>query len=60
MVLMALNMLDLGVLKGLLPTLPAGLRACLLGKGRYSSLWIGLLNGLMPCGPLQAMQLSST
>jgi sulfite exporter TauE/SafE len=57
MVLMALNMLDLGVLKGLLPTLPAGLRARLLGKGRYSSLWIGLLNGLMPCGPLQAMQL---
>ncbi|MBR1598832.1 MAG: sulfite exporter TauE/SafE family protein [Lachnospiraceae bacterium] len=26
-------------------------------KGRQSSLIIGLLNGLMPCGPLQAMQL---
>ena len=26
-------------------------------RGRHSSLIIGLLNGLMPCGPLQAMQL---
>ncbi|MBR0407423.1 MAG: sulfite exporter TauE/SafE family protein [Clostridia bacterium] len=57
MVLMSLNMLDLGVLKGVMPTLPVGLRAKLLGKGRNSSLWIGLVNGLMPCGPLQAMQL---
>ena len=57
MVLMSLNMLDLGVLKGVMPTLPQGLRARLLGKGKNSSLWIGLVNGLMPCGPLQAMQL---
>ena len=57
MVLMSLNMLDLGVLKGVMPTLPVGLRAKLLGKGRNSSLWVGLVNGLMPCGPLQAMQL---
>ena len=57
MVLMALNMLDLGALKGVLPTLPAGLRARLLRKGKNSSLWIGLANGFMPCGPLQAMQL---
>ncbi len=57
MILMALNMLDFGVLKGFLPTLPMGLRDRLLGKGRNSSLWIGLVNGLMPCGPLQAMQL---
>ena len=57
MVLMALNPLDLGVLRGILPTIPVGLHAKLLGKGRNSSLWIGLVNGLMPCGPLQAMQL---
>ena len=57
MVLMALNLLDLGVLRGVLPTLPGGLRTKLIGKARNSSLWIGLLNGLMPCGPLQAMQL---
>lgn len=57
MVLMALNMLDAGGFKGLLPALPGGLRARLLMKGRNSSLWVGLVNGLMPCGPLQAMQL---
>ena len=27
------------------------------GKGNNSPLYVGLLNGLMPCGPLQAMQL---
>ena len=37
--------------------LPRGLRTKLLAKGGRSSLYIGLLNGLMPCGPLQAMQL---
>lgn len=57
MVLMALNLLDIGGLRGVVPTLPAGLRARLMGKGSRSSLVIGLLNGLMPCGPLQAMQL---
>ena len=57
MVLMSMNMLDLGVLKGVMPTLPVGLRTRLLGKGKHSSMWIGLANGLMPCGPLQAMQL---
>lgn len=55
MVLMALNMLD--AVKGLVPALPGGLRTRLLMKGRNSSLWVGLVNGLMPCGPLQAMQL---
>ncbi|MBR1560751.1 MAG: sulfite exporter TauE/SafE family protein [Clostridia bacterium] len=54
MVLMALNLLDVG---GFFPTLPLGLRTRLMGRGRRSSLYIGLLNGLMPCGPLQAMQL---
>ncbi|MBR1584946.1 MAG: sulfite exporter TauE/SafE family protein [Clostridia bacterium] len=57
MVVMSLNMLDVGVLRGIVPTLPVGLRAKLLGKGKNSSLWVGLVNGFMPCGPLQAMQL---
>ena len=59
MVLMALNLLDMdiGNLRGVVPMLPAGLRTKLMGKGSRSSLYIGLLNGLMPCGPLQAMQL---
>ena len=57
MLLMALNMLDVGGLRGWLPVLPMGLRARLLARGGHSSLWIGLVNGLMPCGPLQAMQL---
>ena len=57
MVLMALNLLDIGGLRGVVPTLPAGLRTKLMGKDSHSSLYIGLLNGLMPCGPLQAMQL---
>ncbi|MGX8706387.1 MAG: urease accessory protein UreH domain-containing protein, partial [bacterium] len=57
MVLMALNLLDIGGLRSVVPTLPAGLRAKLMGRGGHSSLVIGLLNGLMPCGPLQAMQL---
>ena len=57
MVLMALNLLDIGGLRGVGPTLPAGLRTKLMGKVSRSSLYLGLLNGLMPCGPLQAMQL---
>ncbi len=53
MLLMALN------LAGVIPkslSLPVSWHGRLT-KGRTSSLWIGLLNGLMPCGPLQAMQL---
>lgn len=57
MVLMALNLLDIGGLRSVVPTLPAGLRTKLMGKVSRSSLYLGLLNGLMPCGPLQAMQL---
>ncbi|MBQ8094959.1 MAG: sulfite exporter TauE/SafE family protein [Clostridia bacterium] len=52
MVIMALNMLDLSALKGILPGHP-GRRM----PGSASSFWIGLLNGIMPCGPLQAMQI---
>lgn len=55
MLLMALNLLDMPVLSRFAPSLPARWRGRL--AGRNSSLCVGLLNGLMPCGPLQAMQL---
>ena len=51
MVLMALNLLDIGGLHSVVPTLPIGLRTKLMGKDSHASLYIGLLNGLMPCGP---------
>ena len=59
MLVMALNLLGgFDCLRRFTPRLPGGLGrlATRLGKGR-GSLFIGLLNGLMPCGPLQAMQL---
>lgn len=51
---MALRLLDAG---GVSVALSGSLRTRLLRAGHGSSLWIGLVNGLMPCGPLQAMQL---
>ena len=59
MVVMGINML------GLVPALrrfqihiPAGIRNKLMGKsGERGPFIVGLLNGLMPCGSLQAMQL---
>lgn len=51
LVIMALNLLDIGSIRGVVPTLSVGLRSKLIGKGNHSSLYIGLLNGLMPCGP---------
>ncbi|MGN0772565.1 MAG: sulfite exporter TauE/SafE family protein [Candidatus Ventricola sp.] len=57
MLVMALNMLGVfRILRKL--RLPAALRPNLLKRaGGGSSFVIGLLNGLMPCGPLQAMQI---
>ena len=57
MALMSLNLLDIDSLQGWFPTLPNSLRNHLMRHGTRSSLYIGLLNGLMPCGPLQAMQI---
>ena len=58
LLVMALNML--GIFKGmrfLAPVLPKGLYRWTAGKARpRSSFAVGLLNGLMPCGPLQSMQ----
>lgn len=59
MILMGLNML--GFLRGLhrfLPHLPVKLTARLAQRrGNSGPFVVGLLNGLMPCGPLQSMQL---
>ncbi|MBR3430403.1 MAG: sulfite exporter TauE/SafE family protein [Clostridia bacterium] len=57
MALMSLNLLDIDSLQGWFPTLPNSLRNRLMRHETRSSLYIGLLNGLMPCGPLQAMQI---
>jgi len=59
MVIMGLNMLNIFPwLRKLNPGMPG-----LFGRkihsraGRYGPFFVGLLNGFMPCGPLQAMQL---
>jgi sulfite exporter TauE/SafE len=60
MVVMALNMLGIfPILRYLQPRLPQGLAAKLDKKRENTKrpLVVGLLNGLMPCGPLQAMQI---
>jgi sulfite exporter TauE/SafE/copper chaperone CopZ len=59
MVLMGLNMLGMfGSLRALTPRMPQSLALWLEGRKRGKGpLIVGLLNGLMPCGPLQAMQL---
>ncbi|MDD2350874.1 MAG: sulfite exporter TauE/SafE family protein [Synergistaceae bacterium] len=59
MVIMGLNMLDVSPwLKRVSLQIPAVLRVKISeqksGKGPF---YVGLLNGLMPCGPLQAMQI---
>ncbi|MEA4971029.1 MAG: sulfite exporter TauE/SafE family protein [Candidatus Pelethousia sp.] len=60
MVIMGINMLDLfPFLRKLQPHMPAFLaRKINADKSRSKSpLIVGLLNGLMPCGPLQSMQI---
>lgn len=59
MVIMGINMLGLvPALRGFQIRIPQGIRNTLMGKtGERGPLVVGLLNGLMPCGPLQAMQL---
>ncbi len=59
MMIMGINMLGIfPFLRKVQVRLPSGLRQKLLGKNKSRGpLVIGILNGLMPCGPLQAMQL---
>ena len=64
MVIMGLNMLNVFPwLRKLNPRMPKVFAKKIqaekaqAGENSNSSLYVGLLNGLMPCGPLQAMQL---
>ncbi|MDR2864145.1 MAG: sulfite exporter TauE/SafE family protein [Spirochaetaceae bacterium] len=60
MIIMALNMLDIfPALRRITPHLPAFLANKINSQKAVNKgpLFVGLLNGLMPCGPLQAMQL---
>ena len=59
MVILGLNMLGMfGFLRAFVPRLPKFLTSRIDGGKRGKGpLFVGLLNGLMPCGPLQAMQL---
>ncbi len=59
MVVMGINMLDIFPwLRRFNPRMPKIFAAKIHeGKQSNSPLYVGLLNGLMPCGPLQAMQL---
>jgi sulfite exporter TauE/SafE/copper chaperone CopZ len=59
MVIMGLNMVGLfSILKRFVPVMPAsiGIKIFKL-SGKRNPFIIGLLNGFMPCGPLQAMQI---
>lgn len=59
MILMGLSMLGVGGLRGVRLPFPgfAAKKIKELSSSRRGPLVIGLLNGLIPCGPLQAMQL---
>lgn len=58
MLLMALNMLNLvPVFRKIYFCCPKFVRRITVGQESQSSYCIGLLNGFMPCGPLQSMQL---
>ena len=59
MAVCALNLFGVGgALRRLVPRPPAGVVRLLEGSfGSKGSFALGLVNGLMPCGPLQAMQL---
>ncbi|RCX10367.1 sulfite exporter TauE/SafE [Anaerobacterium chartisolvens] len=59
MVVMGLNMLNIFPwLKRLMPRMPKSLgKIIYAGGGSRGPFYVGLLNGLMPCGPLQSMQI---
>jgi len=59
MIIMAINLLGIApVMRKWMPKMPAPFRSFSINFGRGKSpLVVGLLNGLMPCGPLQGMQI---
>lgn len=58
MVVMGLNMLGIFPwLKKFTPRMPKSIANKIGNKNNYGPYVVGLLNGLMPCGPLQTMQM---
>ncbi|MBC7765828.1 MAG: sulfite exporter TauE/SafE family protein [Hyphomonadaceae bacterium] len=58
MIIMGLNMLNIfPALKNFIPTMPKIFSRKLNQENNHTPFYVGLINGLMPCGPLQAMQL---
>lgn len=58
MLIMGLNMLNIFPwLRKLTPRMPKIFGRSIHGGGKKGPFIVGLLNGLMPCGPLQAMQI---
>lgn len=58
MILTGVNMLgDFGILKKLSPKVPKSIATGAAKLGSHGSFAIGVVNALMPCGPLQSMQL---
>ncbi len=55
MVMMGLNLFGVPIVKQFIPRLPKSLRN--INKSNKGPFIVGMLNGLMPCGPLQSMQL---
>ncbi len=55
MILMGLNLFGVPLVKKLIPRLPASLRN--INKSNNGPFVVGMLNGFMPCGPLQSMQI---
>lgn len=58
MIIMGLNMLNwFPWLRKIIPSLPVVFSNKVYNNNGKRPFWVGILNGLMPCGPLQAMQL---
>ena len=58
MIIMGINMLNLFPwLRKIIPSLPVVFGNKIYNNNGKRPFWVGMLNGLMPCGPLQAMQL---
>lgn len=58
MLLMGLNMLNIFPwLRRFMPHMPKAFARRFHSGGKHGPFYVGLFNGLMPCGPLQAMQI---
>ena len=58
MIIMGINMLGgFGITRKLSLRMPVIIRKKLYGSKNHGAFYIGLINGFMPCGPLQSLQL---